>query len=139
VEIGEIMTIKGDILKTEIATDPLSRGYSGMTDLEVANDLNTEYRTKARDTVQGWEIFNVTDDAEYTALTDLQKSGWDALCAIEQIDTASGIAKSRESELFGGGTTTRSNLVALKSPAASRAAELGLSFIYEGNVQEARL
>lgn len=127
------------ILKTEITGDPLGRGYSGMMDLEVAIDLNTVYRTKTRDTVAGWEIFNVTDDTEYSALTDAQKSSWDALCGIEQIDTGSGVAKAREAELFGGGTTTRSNLAALKSPAASRASELGLSVIYEGNVQEARL
>ena len=31
-------------LKTEINTDPLTRGYSGMTDLQIADDLNDEYR-----------------------------------------------------------------------------------------------
>lgn len=126
-------------LRTEITTDPLGRGYSSMTDLEVANDLNIEYRTITRATVAGWEIFNVTDDAEYAALTDAQKSSWDALCGIEQIDTANGVAKAREAELFGSGTTTRSNLAALRNPVASRARELGLPFVYEGHIQEARL
>lgn len=125
-------------LRTEITTDPLSRGYSGMTDLEVANDLNTEYRTITRDTVQGYEIFNETDDVEYAALTDAQKSAWDALCAIDQINTANGVAKAREAEIFGAGTTTRSNLIALKNPAASRAVELGLGFIKAGHVQLVR-
>lgn len=128
-----------DILKTEITGDPLGRGYSGMNDLEVATDLNTEYRTKMRSIVAGSEIFNITDDTEYAALTDAQKSSWDALCAIDSINTSSGVAKARESELFGPGTTTRDNMAALKSPAASRAAELGLSIVYEGHVQEARL
>jgi hypothetical protein len=31
-------------LKTEIDGDPLVRGYVGMTDLQVANDMNTLYR-----------------------------------------------------------------------------------------------
>lgn len=125
-------------LAAEITIDPLGRGYSGMSDLAVANDLNTEYRTITRVTVAGWEIFNVTDDVEYAALTDAQKASWDALCGIEQIDTANGVAKAREAELFGGGTTTRSNLATLKSPVASRAVELGLPFVREGNIQEAR-
>jgi hypothetical protein len=31
-------------LNTELITDPLGRGYSGMTDEEATDDLNTEYR-----------------------------------------------------------------------------------------------
>ena len=31
-------------LKDEVKNDPLSRGYSSMTDSEVATDLNTQYR-----------------------------------------------------------------------------------------------
>ncbi len=31
-------------LNTELTTDPLSRGYSGMTDAQAADDLNTVYR-----------------------------------------------------------------------------------------------
>lgn len=111
-------------LKTEITTDPLTRGYSGMTDAQIAADLNTVYRTRNRDYVFGWEIFNATNDTEYSALTDAQKSAWDALCAIEQIDTGNGVAKAREAELFGAGTTTRSNLQALRTENISRAQEL---------------
>ena len=32
-------------LKAELDNDPLTRGYSGMTDEQAAIDLNTEYRT----------------------------------------------------------------------------------------------
>jgi len=126
------------VLSDELTDDPLTRGYSGMTNLEAADDLNTVYRTRTRDVVSGYEIFNATDDTEYAALTDAQKSSWDALCGIEQIDTASGVAKAREAELFGPGTDTRTNLAAVRSPAASRAVELGIGTVYEGNVQEAR-
>lgn len=125
-------------LATEVLTDPLNRGYSGMSDAEVADDLNSEYRTRTRDSVFGYEIFNVTNDAEYNALTDAQKSSWDALCAIEQINTSSGVAKAREAELFGPGTTTRSNLIALRIESMSRATELGLGFVKVGHVEEVR-
>ena len=110
-----------------------------MSDLEIANDLNLVYRTLTRDVVNGSEIFNATNDTEYAALTDDQKAIWDRLCSIELIDTDNGVAKAREAELFGSGTTTRSNLIALKNPPVSRAQELGLSYVYEGHVQEARL
>lgn len=128
-----------EILKAEISGDPLARGYSGMSDLEVADDLNTVYRTITMEYVSGSDIFNATDDIEYGALTDAQKAAWDRLCGIESIDTTSGIAKSREVELFGPGTNTRSNLQALKIIDVSRAAELLLPIVREGNVQEARL
>ena len=127
-----------EILKTELSEDPLSRGYASMSDAETADDLNTVYRTKARDYVSGWEIFNVTDDAEYAALSDSQKASWDALCSIEKIDTANGVAKAREAELFGAGTNTRSNLISLKNTDVSRATELDLGIIKVGHVEEAR-
>lgn len=128
------------ILKTEISTDPLSRGYSGMTDLEVADDLNTVYRTKVRDYISGSEILNEgTDDAEFEVLTETQKIAWTSLCGVDSVDTGSGVARAREKELFGPGTNTRAKLIALKSYDVSRATELGLPTVYEGNVQEARL
>lgn len=110
-------------LKTEVLTDPLTRGYSTMTDQEVVDDLNTVYRP--RDYVKGWEIFNATDDAEYAALpTDAMRSSWDDLCSIDNIDVSNGVAKAREAELFGVGTVTRTNLLVLKN-SLTRAEELG--------------
>lgn len=127
------------ILSDEITNDPLARGYAGMTDAQVAASLTGVIdRTKTRATVSGSEIFNATDDVEYAALTDAQKSAWDALCAIETIDTGNGVAKAREAELFGAGTTTRSNLVALRTESVSRAQELGLGNVNEGDVRQAR-
>ncbi len=38
------MATKWEIIKTELDTDPLGRGYASMTDDEAAIDLNTEYR-----------------------------------------------------------------------------------------------
>jgi len=37
------------ILASEISLDPLTRVYSGMTDAQIAVDINTEYRDAARD------------------------------------------------------------------------------------------
>ena len=128
------------ILKSEITADPLGRGYSGMSNLAVANSLNTVNRPVTKTYVTGSEIYNATSDTEYAALTAEQQASWDRLCGIDQINISSGVAKAREAELFGPGTATRTALVALKAaPQVSRATEIGLPFVYEGNVQEARL
>ena len=103
-----------------------------------ADQLNVVNRTKTRATVSGSEILNATDDAEYTALTLAEKDSWLSLCGIDSIDTSSGIAKSLEADIFGPATATRSNLVSIKSPPASRADELGLGRVGEGHVEQAR-
>ena len=125
-------------LADELTTDPLTRGYSGMTDEEAATDLNTVYRTLPVETVPGADIFNATDDVEYGALTAEQQNRWLNMCGVTDIDVSSGVAKSLEAELFGAGTTTRSNLAALKTRDVSRGEELGLGFIKTGDVQFAR-
>jgi hypothetical protein len=136
--LSEEIQMDIETLKDELNIDPLSRGYASMSDEEAAINLNTVYRTMARDYVAGWEIFNVTDDTEYGALTDSQKASWDALCGIDNVSIDSGIAKSREAELFGPGTTTRDNLISLKTLNVSRGVELGLGVVKVGHIEEAR-
>ncbi len=125
-------------LSNEINSDPLARGYAGMSDQEVADDLNTTYRTKNKTTVLGSEVLNATDDAEFTALSDVNKDRWLALCAVEQINVTSGVAKSLEASIFGPGTTTRTNLLTLRTESISRATELELETVLSGDVQYAR-
>jgi len=108
-----------------------------MSNAEAAADLNA--LTRPRQYVSGSEILNATDDAEFGAIADpTQRDRWIMLCGIDSIDTSSGVAKELESALFGAGTQTRSNLVALKQNAMSRAAELGLTRVREGDVEYAR-
>lgn len=129
-------------LSLELTNDPLGRGYAAMTNQEAADDLNTLYRNQATDNVTGAQIFNATDDTEYAVLTETQKSAWDRLCAITEIDVSNGVAKAREAELFGPGTQTRINLLALKYIAISRAQELdileGTSLVFATDVANAR-
>ena len=126
-------------LKDELLNDPLGIGYAAMSDVEAAAAMNVVNRTVSRDTVSGSEIFNGTDDAEYAALTEAQKASWDALCAIDSINTSGGIGKAREAELFGPGTATRTALIALKnSRTVSRAEELGFGTVYFAQITVAR-
>ena len=59
------------VLKDEIVNDPLIRGYSTMTDAEIADDLNTVYRERNRTTMTGSEIWAQTVASEYNALSEL--------------------------------------------------------------------
>ncbi len=126
------------VLKTELTTDPLVRGYSAMTDAEAAADLNTVYRTRTRPFVYGWEILNETDDTEFGALTDVQKNQWLSMCGTLEIDTGSGVAKSLEATFFGAGTTTRTNLQAIRIEDISRAVEIVGADVKTGDVGYAR-
>ncbi len=122
------------MLLSEITNDPLSVGYSTMTDLQVSQSLNTVNRVLARESISGSELFGYTDAAEYTALTDGQKQQWLGLCGIDTVlKSAVPLIKS----LFGNGTVTWGAIV--KTETVSRAQELGLGSINEGDVKHARL
>lgn len=97
-----------------------------MDDSQFLTSITTVDRTITVDSVPGSDVFNATDDVEFDALTAADKDAWVQLCQVADIDVTSGIAKSLEASVFGNGTTTRTNLLALKNPPASRAEELGL-------------
>jgi len=126
-------------LKTEITTDPLGRGYSGLTDLEVANDLNIVYRTQDVESVTGQDIFEAVVRSEYVALSADDKELLHVIISMGSILVNGTNTKAALLAMFGGGTTTRTNLATLQIRDVSRAQELGLPFVYEGHIQEARL
>ena len=110
-------------LKTELADDPLGRGYSAMTDQEAANDLNTSYRTRNRTSMSGREVRAEVVDAEYDALTDAKKEQFLALTASDDLDPF-GLAANVIKGIFGPGSTTRSNLAIGRVESITRTVEL---------------
>lgn len=127
-----------EILKTEIITDPLVRGYASMTDLQVAEDINTVYRTTNKLVMAGTEVLNAIDKAEYNALTDANKQlVWNVI-HVGDINPF-GVEADLFVDIFGGGSTTITTLQALRLNNVSRGVELGIGNVREGNVMEARL
>ena len=59
------------ILRSEIQSDPLTRGYAGMTDIQVADSLNTVDRTRNRSVITGKEVKERMQSEEYKRLTIL--------------------------------------------------------------------
>lgn len=115
-------------LAAEIANDPLSRGYSGMTDQQVADDLNTAYREVIRSTLTGSTIFNAIEPSEFEALGDQSKQFVrDVFSLGDAVDVGEGTnARAVLLGAFGAGTTTRENLVAAVTDTRTRAEELNL-------------
>lgn len=127
-------------LRVEIDEDELGRGYSGMTNSEIADDLNTEYRTKVIERLNPADVANCIDTTDYLGLdANEQAEIWDWLHVGGDLWVRSGdIARTRFVTIFGVGSTTISGLVPLLTEYISRAEELGLGFVRESDVVKAK-
>lgn len=136
-----------EVLKTELTTDPLGPGgrpggqpYASMSNLEVADELNTKYRTASRETLEAWEVYEAIDQTEWDALSDAEKAKGQVLLDM-------GAVKARQPSravtaivaVFGAGSQTITNLKALRDTAISRGVEIGYGHVKVGHVAEARL
>ena len=124
-------------LKIEVDTDPLGRGYSGMSDSEVTTSLNTVDRQRNRELMSGVEIASAIVESEYVGLTAAQKDRLVGFTNLEGVDPF-GFGVVVFKDVFGGGSGTISALAAARVETVSRAAELALPNIKVGWVQEVR-
>ncbi len=133
-----------DILKDELTDDPLVRGYSGMSDVAAAADLNddTTGRTLPVDSLTAAEIYDQVDTAELDALSVGNQASVDRILSLGgDINlTASSKARTTLLSVFAGGagTITRPAIGAAVVRDVSRAEELGISGVRVGHVEEAR-
>ena len=134
------------VLSDELTQDPLIRGYNGpgaansgpgpMTDQEAADDLNTEYRTRNRDTMTSTEVWQAIDIPELQALADGDRSLVMAVLQFDEINPF-GNEATLFIALFGAGSNTIIALNAARIEAVSRAIELGLGRVRTGDVARA--
>ena len=127
------------ILWTEISTDPLSRGYAGMTDAEIAADLDLAYRVRNLSGVSGDVIFQQADGSEFAALTNEKRQLWMAFCGRAVVDPWAEANIDFVVWIFDAGSQTVTNLSASRTKLISRATELGIDLVKQGHVQDARL
>lgn len=111
-------------LYQELTDDPLVRGYSTMTDQEAADDLNTIYCSVGVTSVKASVILEATLIAEYNALASGQQELYRSMLAMGELDPSGTNTRAIFADLFGAGTTTRANLLALSTRDVSRAVEL---------------
>ena len=142
------------ILKSEIDSDPLGRGYSGMDDTAVAVDLNTAYRTK-KEPISSAELLawsasdarlqNIKNAAENGATDDLKSLAQAAYLIVTRDGTTLDLNLADRvamlDSLVAAGVLTaadRTSLDALATVSISRAEELALGLVRAGTVQQAR-
>ena len=124
-------------LKNELTTDPLGRGYSGMTDEAAADSLNTPNRQPDREALDSGLLVASIVRSEYDALAAAAKD-YLRLVALAQSLPLTVTLKGELGAIFGPGTQTRANLLALLKRSGSRAEELGLGFVTPSHVAGAR-
>lgn len=132
-----------DTIKNEIDTDPIVRGYAGMTDLQVLADGSALTRTRDRTTMTAGEMWENMDRTEFIALSDPNKARVDRVLGLgAEVIVGPGNNHNAVQELvdtFGAGSTTITNLATARAESISRWTELGLSKVGLGMIQEARL
>ena len=126
-------------LTIELTEDPLSRGYSGMTDIEAAANLNTVNRTVDIEAVTGQDLFEAVLPAHYNALSAEFKQLFGIIVGMGTIMVNGTNTKAALIAMFTGATETLQALAALQTTQVSRAVELELGFVYPGHVQNARM
>jgi len=149
-------------LATELADDPLERGYSGMTDVQAAGSLNTVNRDRVvaitSAELLAWSGGGANDGAvtpsryerietaakEHTSLA-VRGASKAAIQLIGRDGTTLNLALTDrmgmvDALVVGGVLTTdeKTALVALGTETITRAAELGIRRVLPGHVMKAR-
>jgi len=125
-------------LREEIDGDPLGRGYSGMTDEQIAASLNDTIDVNVnRDRMTGSEVFDEVDSGEFNALAGDVKQQVLGLCAIDSLDPF-GVGASIIADVFPGGGVTITALQAARTLTVSQAEALGLGLVEIAHVTAAK-
>lgn len=124
-------------LNTELKTDPLTRGYSAMGDVEAAVSINKPDRSPDVDSVNTGTLRACFVAADWTALDAAQKSRLDFLLGSPTLAIPAHI-RSELRNLFPQGNATRTALTFATRRTGSRAEELGLGRVTESDIADAR-
>lgn len=114
-------------LKTELDIP----AYAGMSDLAASVDLSNPTINRIKKSMNGWELLEAQDQTEYIALSDSKKSQWLSLTSMLKIDPQ-GQAVNVVTDIWGNGSTTISNLAALRQEDVSKVTELELGLLADG-------
>ena len=124
-------------LKAEVTADPLAKGYSTMTDAEVAASLNARDIPSDRATVPSMEVLAAIKPTHYPTDARLQ-SYLQVLLANDAIPLGDKNVRDALKAIFSGKTTTLTALAALQKRNVSRAEELGIGWVRVGFVSAVR-
>ncbi len=141
------------ILTPEVTTDPLARGYAGMSDQQVADSLNAVDRPTtgviSSRALLAWsglsQRLDNIDGAQNNPNQDVRTIAKVALKLIDRSDTELDMADANHlamvDALVADGVLSaadKTELLAMAGGLQSRAAELGLTSVSAGNITSAR-
>ena len=125
-------------VKNEIDIDPLGRGYTSMSDEEVADSMNNiEDRQRNRESMTGSEVLNAVVQGEYSSLQVAKKDALWGLLGIGDLNPF-GVEADIMIDIFGLTSATITELQAARVEIVSRGIELGLGIVRESDVIKAR-
>ena len=127
-------------LKNELTAGHPDTGAYSSDDETAANQLNAVNRTTQRATISGAEVYNAIVPNDWTPLNAAQKeSVRDIFHLGDAIDVRAGTnVRAVLLNVFGPGTQTRTNLIAVVQEPASRAVELFGQSVTPSLVADAR-
>ena len=105
-----------------------------------AGQLNAVNVPQDLESLSGSQMWSCTDATEYAALTDAKKQQWMAFCGVDNITPVTNTSAAAETvkDIFGVGSATIGNLVALRGYSAAQSTLLGFGEITQTMVQTAR-
>lgn len=133
----ERLEVNLQALKEELDSDPLGRGYSGMSDVAAADSLNTPDRQPDRETLDAGLFVSCLDVSEYVARTTAQREYVQMVVAAGSVPLTANV-KTEIGSLFPAGSATRTNILAALKRTGSRAEELGLGRVTPSHIADAR-
>lgn len=117
-------------LRNELETDPNSYGYAGPyaegdngTLCVLLNEVRAGITVDVP-TLTAAQMQAAVVGSEFGALADVKQRAWQCVLACGEIPVDNSNIRAQVSSIWGAGTTTRSNLVALQTRTGSRAEEL---------------
>lgn len=131
------------VLKNELQLDPVSLGYSALTDTQAAAKLNAvdTGRTLNRTAVPAQEVFNAIDDGAWPTAGSLSESKLRTVLGMPAVDASNTNTRGIFGAVFpntGATAATRTRLLAIGTQTVSRAQELGLGPVLVSDVTKAR-
>jgi hypothetical protein len=140
--VGGDMAFAYQTLWNELNDDPLSKGYSGMSNASAALNLNQISASRWLERLDQSDIFEAINDTEWDTLSSASQAEVNNLL---QVGTVNGLligpgtrARSKLRGVFGVSSSTAVELIELATERLSRASEIGLPLVREGHVQKAR-
>ena len=125
-------------LKTELLAGHPDTGAYKADDATATAQLNAVNRTTNKTSMIASDVYNAIDQTEWLALTDAKRQEiWDIL-HLGEINPY-GLEATRFTSIFGGASDTVTTLKSVRKNNVSRAVELGLGFVFQGHVENARI